>query len=288
MAMDILAKGKLLRWVERPLIMGVVNVTPDSFSDGGRYLDPAAALAHACRLVEEGADILDIGAESTRPGSCPVSEDEEIRRLLPVVTAVARSVSVPISVDTSKSHVAKVALDAGAGMVNDVTALRGDKDMADVIAETGASVVLMHMQGTPGTMQRAPHYAHVVEEVSSFLAERARVALDRGIGKNQIVLDPGIGFGKVLVHNLELLGQLRTLTKLGYPVLVGPSRKAFIGQIIDRPVEERAWGTAAAVAVAVMQGAGILRVHDVAAMRDVVKVAAAISNYLPSMREQHA
>lgn len=268
--------------------MGVVNVTPDSFSDGGRYSKPEAAIAHALRLVEEGADILDIGAESTRPGSLPISEEEELRRLLPVVTSVAKTVSIPISVDTSKANVAKAALNAGAMIVNDVTALRGDETMVEVVAQAGAAVVLMHMQGTPQTMQQAPQYCNVVEEVGNFLAERAQFAIKRGITKSQIMLDPGIGFGKVLIHNLELLAQLRRLTKLGYPLLVGVSRKSFIGQLIDRPVNDRNWGTAAAVALAVGQGASILRVHEVEAMRDVVKVAAAISNFVPSLREQHA
>lgn len=286
--MEICAKGRILTWEECPLIMGVLNVTPDSFSDGGRYFKPEAAIAHALRLVEEGADILDIGAESTRPGSLPISEEEELRRLLPVVTSVAKTISVPISVDTSKANVAKAALDAGAAIVNDVTALRGDENMVDVIAQAGAAVVLMHMQGTPQTMQQAPQYVNVIDGVGNFLVEQTQFAIKRGITKSQIMLDPGIGFGKVLVHNLELLAQLRTLTKLGYPLLVGVSRKAFIGQLIDRPVNDRDWGTAAALALAVGQGANILRVHEVGAMRDVVKVAAAISKFVPSLREQHA
>lgn len=269
--------------------MGIVNVTPDSFYDGGRFLNHQAAVAHALRLVEEGADLLDIGGESTRPGSAPVDEAEEVRRLIPVVTAVAKAVSVPISIDTSKAGVAKAALDAGAVIINDVTALRGDPAMADLIAETGAGLVLMHMQGTPRTMQQAPHYHDVVEEVGVFLAGRARFAMERGVAKSQILLDPGIGFGKVLVHNLDLLAQLRIFTKLGFPLLVGLSRKAFIGQLLNQPVQDRAWGTAAAVALAVEQGANVLRVHDVGAMRDVVKVAAAISRRIASpSQEQHA
>lgn len=286
--MQIHAKGQTIRWGDRPLIMGVVNVTPDSFFDGGRFLDPQAAVAHSLQLVDEGADILDIGAESTKPGALPVSEEEEFRRLLPVVASIAKSVSIPISVDTSKANVAKAALDAGAVIVNDVTALRGDEAMVDIVAKAGAGVVLMHMQGTPQSMQQAPRYFNVVEEVSGFLAERAQFAMDRGVAKSQIILDPGIGFGKLLLHNLELLAQMRTLTKLGYPLLVGLSRKAFIGQLIDRPVNDRAWGTAAAVALAVGQGVSILRVHDVAAMRDVAKVAAAVSGHVSSLWEQHA
>jgi len=275
-AMEIRARQRVIGLSKRPLLMGIVNVTPDSFFDGGRYLDPQAAMAHALRLVEDGADLLDIGAESTRPGSVPVDEAEESRRLIPVVTAVARAVSVPISVDTSKAVVARAAIDAGAVIVNDVTALRGDPAMVDLVVETGAGLVLMHMQGTPRTMQRAPRYHDVVEEVGAFLAKRARFAMERGIAKSQIMLDPGIGFGKVLVHNLEILSRLRTFRKLGYPLLVGLSRKAFIGQLVERPVEERLWGTAAAVALAVERGANILRVHDVAAMRDVVNMTASI------------
>jgi dihydropteroate synthase len=287
--MELLAKGQTISFSERPLLMGIVNVTPDSFFDGGRFLDPEAAVAHAWQLVEEGADLLDIGAESTRPGSIPVEETEERRRLIPVVTAVAKAVSVPISVDTSKAVVAKAAIDAGAVMVNDVTALRGDPAMVDAIVVSGVGVVLMHMQGTPQTMQKAPKYHDVVEEVEDFLAERVRFALERGVAKNQIILDPGIGFGKTLAHNLDLLGQLRTFTKLGFPLLVGPSRKGFIGELVEQSVQDRAWGTAGAIALAVEQGAHVLRVHDVAGMKDVVKVAAAISRRIPSpLREQHA
>jgi dihydropteroate synthase len=287
--MELLAKGQTISFSDRPLLMGIVNVTPDSFFDGGRFLDPQAAVAHAWRLVEEGADLLDIGAESTRPGSVPVEETEERRRLIPVVTAVAKAVSIPISVDTSKAVVAKAAIDAGAVMVNDVTALRGDSAMVDAIVVSGVGVVLMHMQGTPQTMQKAPQYHDVVEEVEDFLAERVRFALERGVAKNQIMLDPGIGFGKTLAHNLDLLAQLRTFTKLGFPLLVGPSRKGFIGELVEQSVQDRAWGTAGAIALAVEQGAHVLRVHDVAGMKDVVKVAAAISRRIPSpLREQHA
>lgn len=275
--------------LDRPLLMGIVNVTPDSFFDGGRFDDPRLAVEHGRRLVEEGADLLDIGAESTRPGSVPIDQEEEQRRLLPVVTALAQAVSVPISVDTSKAAVARAAIKAGAVMVNDVTALRGDPAMVDVVAQTGVALVLMHMQGTPQTMQQAPAYRDVVEEVADFLAERARFAMERGVAQSRIVLDPGIGFGKVLTHNLDLLAHLRMLTTLGFPVLVGPSRKGFIGQLTKQSVEARAWGTAGVVALAVEQGASILRVHDVAAMRDVVHVAAAISGRMPaSLREQHA
>lgn len=283
------AKDRLIEFPGRPLLMGVVNVTPDSFFDGGRYLDAEAAVAHAVQLVEEGADLLDIGAESTRPGADSVNEAEEHRRAIPVVTAVARAVTVPISIDTSKASVARAALDAGAVLVNDVTALRGDPDMADVVARTGAGIVLMHMHGTPCTMQQAPHYDDVVGEISEFFEERIRFAMAHGIVRRQIILDPGIGFGKLLMHNLMLLAQLRRFVQFECPLLVGVSQKAFLGQLVDRPVQERQWATAAAVAMAVDRGAGILRVHDVKAMKDVVQVAAAISQLTAvSMKAQHA
>ena len=286
--MEFQLKGQRLG-LDRPLLMGIVNVTPDSFFDGGRFCDPQRAVAHALRLVEEGADLLDIGAESTRPGALPVDEQEERRRLVPVVAAVAKAVSVPISVDTSKAEVARAAIDAGAIMVNDVTALRGDSAMVDVVAQAGAGLVLMHMQGTPDTMQHAPRYDDVVGEVAQFLAERVRFAIDHGVAKDRIVVDPGIGFGKTLDHNLDLLANLRVFTELGYPLLVGPSRKGFIGQLTDQSVEERGWGTAGVVALAVEQGANILRVHDVGPMKDVAKVAVAIARRISAgVREQHA
>jgi dihydropteroate synthase len=269
--------------------MGVVNVTPDSFFDGGRFLDPEAAVAHAVRLAEEGTDILDIGAESTRPGSSPVGEQEELRRLIPVVTAVAKAVTIPISVDTSKASVAKAAIDAGAVIVNDVTALRGDAAMAAVVAEAGAAVVLMHMQGTPGTMQQAPFYRDVVKEVSAFFVQRMTFAEAHGIARTQIILDPGIGFGKLVVNNLDLLARLHAFAAFDRPVLLGVSRKAFLEKITGRGVDDRLWGTAAAVALAVEQGVRIVRVHDVAPMLDVVKVAAAIARRnLSPLQVQHA
>jgi dihydropteroate synthase len=269
--------------------MGIVNVTPDSFFDGGRYCDPQRAVEHAVRLVAEGADLLDIGAESTRPGALPVDEHEERRRLIPVVAAVAKAVSVPISVDTSKAEVARAAIDAGAVMVNDVTALRGDSAMVEVVSETRTALTLMHMQGTPQTMQQAPHYDDVVREVAQFLAERARFAIEHGVAKNRIVLDPGIGFGKTLWHNLDLIANLAQLAELGYPVMVGPSRKGFIGQLTGQSVEAREWGTAAVVALAIGQGATILRVHDVGPMKDVANIAAAIGRRMSAgARAQHA
>jgi dihydropteroate synthase len=288
MQMDLHLKRQRLG-LDRPLLMGIVNVTPDSFFDGGQFCDPERAVAHAMRLVAEGVDLLDIGAESTRPGARPVDAQEERRRLLPVVAAVAKAVSVPISVDTSKAEIARAAIDAGAVMINDVTALRGDKDMVDVVAVAGVGLVLMHVQGTPETMQEAPHYDDVVGEIAGFLAERARFAMDHGVPQDRIVLDPGIGFGKTLNHNLDLLANLHAFTKLGFPLLVGPSRKGFIGQLTHQSVDARAWGTAGVVALAVQQGANILRIHDVGPMRDVVSVAVAVARRMPTAAwEQHA
>jgi dihydropteroate synthase len=283
----LLAKGREVRCTERPLIMGIVNVTADSFYDGGRYAKPEEAVAHALELVEQGADILDIGAESTKPGAHPVTEQDEIARVIPVVAELARRVTVPISVDTTKSKVAQLALDAGASIINDVSALRFDAEMATVIARSGAGIVLMHMQGTPQTMQQAPQYENVVAEVAHFLDERLQAAVQAGIAKTNIILDPGIGFGKLLVHNLDLLDQLSSFTMLNRPLLVGLSRKAFIGQIVDRAVGHREWGTAAAVALAVDRGAQILRVHDVVMMADVVKVATAVKLRALSARQEH-
>lgn len=282
-------KGRLLEFSDHPLIMGVVNVTPDSFFDGGRFFDAAAAVAHALRLVEEGADLLDIGAESTRPGADVVNEAEECRRAIPVVTAVAKAVTIPVSIDTSKAAVARAALDAGASLVNDVTALRGDSAMADLIAKTGAGIVLMHMQGTPRTMQQAPRYDDVVVEISEFFEERISFATAHGIARRQIILDPGIGFGKLLGHNLTVLAQLNQFLQFDCPLMVGVSQKAFLGKLVNRPVQERQWATAAAVAMAVDRGAGIIRVHDVRAMKDVVQVAAAVSRQTSEvMKTRHA
>lgn len=266
------ARSRVLRFHQEPLIMGILNVTPDSFYDGGRYTSVNRAVDRAKQMEAEGADLIDIGGESTRPGAEPIDEAEELRRVLPVIDAVCRAVTVPVSVDTTKASVARRAIDLGAVIVNDVSALRFDPTMAAVVAETGAGLVLMHMQGTPQTMQKCPHYENVLEEVHGFLRERMTYAESRGISRTQIVLDPGIGFGKLQEHNLDILANLRMLTSLTRPLLIGVSRKAFIGQLLDRPESERVWGTAATVALAVQQGAGILRVHDVGAMRDVVKV----------------
>lgn len=283
------AKERRIPPCDRPRIMGIVNITPDSFSDGGRYFAVDQAVAQAQALVAQGADLLDLGAESTRPGASAVSEQEELDRLLPVLSEVLKRTVVPVSVDTMKARVARAALEAGASMINDVTAMRFDPDMAQVVAEYGADVVLMHMQGMPRTMQESPRYGNVASEVREFFEERIGAAERAGIAKSHIVLDPGFGFGKLQIHNLELLNHLSLFTRLGCPVLVGLSRKAFLGKILDRPVQGREWGTAAAVAMAVDRGAAIIRVHDVANMRDVVMVAAAVrAAALMSKQEDYA
>jgi len=257
-------------------LMGVVNVTPDSFSDGGRYLDARAAVTHGLELEAEGARILDVGGESTRPGAVPVSGEEELRRVLPVIEGlVASGATAQISIDTSKAKVAAAALDAGATFVNDVTAFRGDPAMADLVAGSGADCCLMHMVGEPRTMQRNPRYEDVVGEVKAFLKERLAFAVAAGISEERIMLDPGIGFGKTVTHNLELLGRLDELAVIGPPVIVGPSRKSFLGRLTGRPVDERVAGTIAACVVAYAHGARVFRVHDVAPVADALVVAAA-------------
>jgi len=255
--------------------MGVVNVTPDSFSDGGMYLDADAAIAHGKELVRDGADILDVGGESTRPGAEPVSADEERARIEPVVRALAAA-GHAVSIDTSKLAVATAALDSGASIVNDVTALRGDPDIGPLCAERGAGLVLMHMQGDPRTMQEAPAYDDVVDDVKAFLAERLGVAVGAGVVEERVWLDPGIGFGKTLEHNLELLRRLGELRELGRPLVVGTSRKSFIGKLDGSEVDERTGGTIASSVLAAAEGAAVLRVHDVAELADALKVADAI------------
>ncbi len=269
-------RGREVPLGPRPWVQGILNVTPDSFSDGGRFLDPAAAVARGRAMAEEGADLLDGGGESTRPGSAPVPEAEERARVIPVIRALARDVAVPISVDTSKASVAAAALEAGAAMVNDVTALRGDPAMAGVLARAGGALVLMHMQGEPRTMQAAPRYGEVVAEVAAFLRERVEAAVAAGIAREQLLVDPGIGFGKTLEHNLEILRRLGELRSIGRPILVGPSRKSFLGALLDLPVGERLEGTLAAVAACVLRGALVVRVHDVRAAARAVRVAAAL------------
>jgi dihydropteroate synthase len=262
----------------RPRVMGIVNATPDSFSDGGRYLDPAAALAHARRLIAEGADILDIGAESTRPRADPVPAEVEIGRLTPLIEAVRAESAIPISVDTMKPQVARAAMTAGASMWNDVTALRHARGSLEAAAELGCEVVLMHMQGEPQTMQAEPHYADVVAEVADFLGRRAEAAMAAGVARERIWVDPGIGFGKHMTrHNLPLLARLDRIVALGFPVLLGASRKSFIGAVSRKaPAEQRLGGSLAAALAGAAAGVAAVRVHDVAETVQALDVWAAI------------
>jgi dihydropteroate synthase len=264
--------------------MGVLNVTPDSFSDGGAFLDSAAAIAHAVELVAQGADILDVGGESTRPGAEPVSAEEELRRVLPVLAGIAAAdLDVQVSIDTSKASVARAALAAGASIVNDVSALRGDPEMVEVLVDSGADCCLMHMLGEPRTMQESPRYVDVVDDVRAFLEERLDFAVRAGVREERVMLDPGIGFGKTIDHNLELLARLGELTALGRPVVVGTSRKGFIGRILAdaageselAAVARRLPGTIATNVLALERGASVFRVHDVAAVRGALAVATA-------------
>ena len=265
-----------------PLVMGVVNVTPDSFSDGGAYFDAERAIEHGLALVAEGADLLDVGGESARPGSEPVDEAQELARVLPVVRALALRARVPISVDTTKARVAEEALAAGASIVNDVSAGRAEPRILAVAARAGATIALMHMLGTPRDMQADPRYRDVVTEVRAFLRERADAALAAGVERSKLWIDPGIGFGKTLRHNLELLRRLGEFAELGYPVLLGVSRKSFIAGVEEAAgcarsaADERLGGSLAALAIGVVNGASILRVHDVRAAKQAALVASAI------------
>ena len=273
---DLRVGDRVLPTSRRCLVMGIVNVTPDSFADGGRYLDPRAAVAHGLRLAAEGADLLDVGGESTRPGAAYVEEAVELGRVLPVVEALAAATEAPLSIDTRKAAVARAALAAGAAVVNDVSAGRDDPDLLGVVAEAKVPLVLMHMQGTPATMQDDPRYDDVVGEVEAFLRERCAAAEAAGVAAEQLAVDPGIGFGKRDEHNYALLAALPRLTRLGHPVLVGTSRKGFIGRALDLPVGERLEGSAAAVVWAVERGARIVRVHDVAPMVRTVRMTEAL------------
>jgi dihydropteroate synthase len=263
-------------FTRRTLVMGILNVTPDSFYDGGRRLDPAKATADGAAMVAGGADMIDIGGESTRPGAQPVSEEEELARVLPVVSGLRREVGVPISIDTYRSKIARAALDAGADIVNDISALRFDPVMTALVAAEQVPVILMHMQGTPRTMQLEPRYDDVAREVRDFLAMQLYEAMDAGIAPEAIILDPGIGFGKTLEHNLQLLHGLPMLAALAQPLLVGVSRKTFIGKILNLDPDDRLEGSLAAGVAAVLGGANILRVHDVLQTIRAVRVADAI------------
>ena len=266
--------GKFRLALERPLVMGVVNVTPDSFSDGGRFLEPQAAIAHARQLIQEGADIVDVGGESSRPGASPVSADDEASRIVPILRAL-RDAPVPLSVDTTKPEVMRIALAEGAAMVNDITALRAPEAL-QTIAASDCAICLMHMQGEPRTMQESPAYAEVVREVKDFLSGRVAAAERAGIARSRIVIDPGFGFGKSVEHNLEVLGRLAELTGMGVPVLAGWSRKSSLGRITGRATADRLPASLAAALIAVQHGARILRVHDVAATRDALAVWSAV------------
>jgi dihydropteroate synthase len=259
--------------------MGIVNVTPDSFSDGGLAAGREAAVAHALRLVDQGADLLDVGGESSRPGAEPVPLDEELRRVIPVVEALAARVQVPISVDTAKAEVARRAIAAGAAIINDIQALAGDPDLARVVAESKAGVVLMHMAGTPRTMQDNPQYGDVVAEVRDFLDRRIAAVESLGIARSRVAIDPGIGFGKTLVHNLELLRNLDQFATLGCAVVVGTSRKGLLGTLTGRPVDQRAVASAVSSLAAAVHGADVVRVHDVGAMVDAIKTWTAIHGW---------
>ncbi len=261
--------------LQHPQVMGILNVTPDSFSDGGRFLARDAALRHAERMVADGAAIIDVGGESTRPGAQAIDEAEEIRRVVPVVEALVAELPVPISVDTSNPGVAEAAVRVGAGLINDVRALQRD-GMLDMAAALNVPVCLMHMQGEPGSMQQAPTYADVVQEVAEFLHQRALLAEEAGIAPDHILLDPGFGFGKSVDHNLLLMRELHQLAALGYPLLVGVSRKTMVGQITGRPLAQRVHGSAALAAIAVANGAMLVRAHDVGPTVDAVRMAYAV------------
>lgn len=266
-----------LPWGERTLIMGIVNVTPDSFSDGGNFYDTHKAIEHAYRLIEEGADVIDIGGASSRPGAEVVSEDEELQRVLPVVEEIARQAGYFVSVDTFAYRVAARCVEAGVCIINDITGLQHDSRLASLAAESGAGLVLMHMRGTPQTMQTLTHYTNLLAEIQQFFARQVAIALSEGIRPEQLVLDPGIGFSKTAEQNLEILKHLHRVRFEEYPLLLGVSRKSFIGNVTGSGVHQRMMGTAGAVAVSVLNGANIVRVHDVGAMRDVVAVVDAVN-----------
>jgi dihydropteroate synthase len=261
---------------DRVLVMGILNITPDSFSDGGRYFSIDEAVARGMSIEAEGADLLDIGGESSRPGSQPVSLEDELDRVIPVLSRLAGRLRIPISVDTTKAEVARRSLDLGAETINDVSALTHDPHMAEVIARYRAGLIVMHMQGVPATMQEKPFYTDIVEELTQFFRQRIEAAVAAGIELNRIAIDPGLGFGKRLEDNLTVLGKLSSFLGLGHPIVIGPSRKGFLGTLLNRHVEEREWGTAAAVACSVLNGADVVRVHSVTEMRDVVRVSHAI------------
>jgi dihydropteroate synthase len=268
----------VLDFTRKTHLMGILNVTPDSFSDGGLHFDKVRAVEHGVRMVDEGADIVDIGGESTRPGSEPLPIEEELRRTIPVIESLSAKVAVPLSIDTYKAEVAREALEAGASIINDISGLRFDPGMAGVASAYKVPVVVMHIRGNPRNMQQAPVYEALIPEILDYLMESVRIAEDAGVSGDRIIVDPGIGFGKTFDHNLEILHNLDRFAALGKALLIGPSRKAFIGKILgNAPADKRVFGTAAAVALSIMKGANIIRVHDVKEMAEVAKVADAIS-----------
>ncbi len=269
-------RDRSLRFDRQVHLMGIVNTTPDSFSDGGAFLDPRRAIDHAHQLVEAGATIIDIGGESTRPGAEPVGASTEIDRVLPVIEAMSADTDAIVSVDTTKSEVAAAALDAGAHLVNDISGLGFDPNMASLVAEAGCGLVLMHIQGRPRTMQDEIHYSDLIADIRRFFERRIEQAIDDGVRRDQIIIDPGIGFGKEVHHNYTLIRRLGDFGDLGHPMLVGPSRKSFLGALIDRPADQRLMATASAVACAVMNGAHLVRVHDVEHIADVLRIAEAV------------
>ncbi|MFN0050682.1 MAG: dihydropteroate synthase [Planctomycetales bacterium] len=277
-------RGGFLSLDSRPLLMGIVNATPDSFSDGGRFLAPQAAVTQALTLIQQGAAIIDVGGESTRPGSEPVPVEEELRRVIPVIRGLAAQSSIPISIDTTKGEVAREALAAGATIVNDISGLAFDPQMATICAESGAGVICMHIQGTPATMQGDPRYADVVQEVRHYLERRLSELEQLGIPRERVVLDPGIGFGKTAEHNLALLSRIDRFRDLGRPVCIGHSRKRFLKRILGQPLDEGLWGTVGVAIAVALQGADLIRVHDVGAVHDALRACRAVlkpEDYLP-------
>jgi dihydropteroate synthase len=267
---------RMIETGQRTLIMGILNVTPDSFSDGNRYAGPRQAVAHALEMEADGADMIDIGGESSRPGAEPVSEDEELKRVIPVIEELAEKVRIPLSIDTYKSNVAQHALNAGAVIVNDISGLHFDKNLAKVVASRHAGLVLMHIKGTPRNMQLDPQYNDLMAEIRLYLRESIDRSLAAGVAFNSIAIDPGIGFGKRIEHNFQIIRELSKLADLEHPILIGPSRKSFIGNTLQLPVDQRIEGTAAAVTASILNGAHIVRVHDVKEMKRVAIIADAI------------
>ena len=276
--MKLTWKNHSFNFSQKTYVMGILNVTPDSFSDGGLFLNEESAIEQALNMVNEGADIIDIGGESTRPGAATVSVKEEIKRVVPVIKALAKKIKVPISIDTCKAKVADEAVSAGASIINDISGLRFDKRMAGVAAQHKVPVVIMHIQGTPGNMQKNPSYVALISEIMDYLRESIHIALKAGVSDDMIIIDPGIGFGKTVAHNLEIINRLDEFKGFEKPILIGPSRKSFIGKLLGGlPVTDRLEGTAAAITIGISKGANIIRVHDIKEMSRVAKISDAIT-----------